>query len=52
MPSSSADIKKETNAEKPSSLKTDLNESKPDIGANIILIGAPGSGKFVAFFSI
>lgn len=28
-----------------STLKHDNNENKPDVGANIILIGAPGSGK-------
>ena len=26
------------------------NQVKSDIGANIVLIGAPGSGKFLFFF--
>ncbi|CAF4687067.1 unnamed protein product, partial [Rotaria magnacalcarata] len=42
MPASALN-KSENNEQKQSKLKNDDNQSKPDIGANIILIGAPGS---------
>ncbi|CAF3214673.1 unnamed protein product [Rotaria socialis] len=44
MPASAVN-KSENNEQKQSTLKNNDNQSKPDIGANIILIGAPGSGK-------
>ncbi|CAF2509637.1 unnamed protein product [Rotaria sp. Silwood2] len=44
MPSLSMN-KTETPEQKQSPLKNDDNQNKTDLGANIILIGAPGSGK-------
>jgi hypothetical protein len=46
-PSSSSAIKRNENDEqRQSTLKTNDGQIKSDVGANIVLIGAPGSGKY------
>ncbi len=40
----------ENNEPSQSILKTNDNQIKSDVGANIVLIGAPGSGKCLFFF--
>jgi len=40
----------ENNEQNQSILKNNDNQIKSDVGANIVLIGAPGSGKYLFFF--
>ncbi len=52
MPSPSASLinkTSENNEQKQSTLKNNENQVKSDLGANIVLIGAPGSGKLFLF---
>ncbi len=39
----------ENNEQSQSILKNNDNQIKSDVGANIVLIGAPGSGKYLFF---
>ena len=41
----------ESDTQRASTLKNTGSQNKRDIGANIVLIGAPGSGKCLGFFS-
>jgi hypothetical protein len=47
MPAPSSTIKRDENTEQRQPiLKSNDTQNKSDIGANIVLIGAPGSGKY------